>query len=178
MALSSKQNQFAAEYTVDFNATAAAIRAGYSEKTAAQAGHNLLQKPEILKAVEEIMADRQKRTLITGDKVLKEIARIAFADVSDYAQVVALPSKRKGGPAIAAVSLTPTDKLTADQKAAIAVIEETQSGIKVRTHDKVKALELLCKHLGLLTEKVSISGITPEMVAEVEALVNDAATGD
>lgn len=110
--------------------------------------------------------------------MLKEIARIAFADVSDYAQVVALPSKRKGGPAIAAVSLTPTDKLTADQKAAIAVIEETQAGIKVRTHDKVKALELLCKHLGLLTEKVSISGITPEMVAEVEALVNDAATGD
>ena len=80
MALSSKQNQFAAEYTVDFNATAAAIRAGYSEKTAAQAGHNLLQKPEILKAVEEIMADRQKRTLITGDKVLKEIARIARSE--------------------------------------------------------------------------------------------------
>lgn len=177
MALSPKQNQFAAEYTVDFNATAAAIRAGYSEKTAAQVGHNLLQKPEIMGAVAEILSDRQKRTLITGDKVLKEIARIAFADVSDYAQVVAMPTKKKGGPAIAAVALTPTSQLTPDQKAAIAVIEETQAGIKVRTHDKVKALELLCKHLGLLTEKVSISGITPEQVKEVEALVHDTATG-
>ena len=177
MALSPKHNQFAMEYTVDFNATAAAIRAGYSEKTAAQMGHNLLQKPEIWEAVEKIMADRAKRTLITGDKVLAEIARIAFSDASDYAQVVAIPSKKKGGPAIAAVSLTPTDQLNPDQKAAIAVIEETQAGVKVRTHDKVKALELLCKHLGLLTEKISVSGITPEMVQEVEALVHDTAAG-
>ena len=91
--------------------------------------------------------------------------------------MVAIPSKKKGGPAIAAVSLTPTDQLNPDQKAAIAVIEETQAGVKVRTHDKVKALELLCKHLGLLTEKISVSGITPEMVKEVEALVHDTAAG-
>ena len=51
-------------------------------------------------------------------------------------------------------------------------------GMEIRLTDKIKALELLGKHLGTFTEKISISGITPEMVAEVEALVNDAATGD
>ena len=96
MALSPKHNQFAMEYTVDFNATAAAIRAGYSEKTAAQMGHNLLQKPEIWEAVEKIMADRAKRTLITGDKVLAEIARIAFSDASDYAHGSAEPRPKSG----------------------------------------------------------------------------------
>lgn len=84
MALSPKQNQFVAEYTVDLNATAAAARAGYSEKTAAQMGYKLLKMPEIQKAIERAIADRESRTLITGDMVVQELAKIALSKVEDY----------------------------------------------------------------------------------------------
>lgn len=172
MALSPKQQRFAAEYPVDFNATAAAIRAGYSKKTAAQQGYNLLQMPEIQLAIKEEFKGRQERTQITGDKVIGELAKIAFSDAADYAQVV------KDGFGHIMLSLTPTAELSADQRAALACIEETQAGIKVRTHDKVKALELLGKHLGLFMEKISIAAIDPETVKEVEALIHDTEAGD
>lgn len=84
MALTPKQQRFVAEYTVDFNATVATIRAGYSEKTAAQQGYKLLQMPEIQEAIQEEFTDRQKRTRITGDQVVEELAKIAQAKVHDY----------------------------------------------------------------------------------------------
>lgn len=84
MALTPKQERFVAEYLVDLNATAAAIRAGYKEKTASQIGHNLLQKPAIELAVQEAQAAREKRTKITGDQVVSELAKIAFAKADDY----------------------------------------------------------------------------------------------
>ncbi len=139
MALSEKQQRFVAEYTVDFNATAAAIRAGYSEKTAAQMGYKLLKTQEIQEAVQQEFENRQDRTHITGDQVVAELAKIALSRVDDYYR---------------------------------------DYGMEIKLTDKIKALELLGKHLGTFTEKIAISGITPEMVAEVEALVNDAATGD
>ena len=138
MALTPKQQRFVAEYTVDFNATAATIRAGYSEKTAAHQGYNLLQMPEIQAAIQEAIKKRQERTEITGDMVIGELAKIAFANGADYARVVGRTVKVKK-----------TEDLTEDQKAAISCIEETKFGIKVSTYDKVKALELISKYLRL-----------------------------
>ncbi len=178
MALTPKQNQFVAEYTVDFNATAAAIRAGYSEKTAGQVAHKMLQSPQIQKAVKEAISARERRTQITGDRVLKELARVAFSDAGDYARVVDIQPKKKGGTPIQTVVLTPTEELSADQRAAVSGIKEGKFGIEVSTYDKVKALELLGKHLGLFTEKISIAAIDPETVKEVEALIHDAEAGD
>lgn len=178
MALAPKQNQFVAEYLVDLNVTQAAIRAGYSKKTAAQQGHKLMQMQEIEAAIQEARANREARTQITSDKILRELARIAFSDASDYAKVVCMGSPKKAGIPMQGVRLTPTEELSVDQRAAIASIEETQTGIKVRTHDKVKALELLGKHLGLFTEKISIAAIDPAIVKEVEALIHDAEAGD
>lgn len=172
-----KQERFVAEYLVDLNATAAAIRAGYEERSAAQRGYKLLRDPEVQKAIQEAQANRAARTQITGDRILRELARIAFADASDYAKVVCMGSAKKAGIPMQGVRLTPTEELSSDQRAAIASIEETQTGIKVRTHDKVKALELLGKHQGLFTEKISIAAIDPETVKEVETMIHDAAAG-
>lgn len=171
MALSPKQQRFAAEYTVDFNATAAAIRAGYSKKTAAQQGYNLLQMREIQEAIKGEFDGRQKRTHIDGDMVVGELAKIAFANGADFAKVV----KEGSFPSIDAV---PTDQLSKDKQAAIAGYKTTQYGVEIKLHDKVKALELLGKHLGLFTEKISIAAIDPETVKEVEALIHDAEAGD
>ena len=88
MALTERQARFVAEYLVDLNATEAAKRAGYSEKTAYSIGFENLRKPEIQDAIQTAMAQREKRTAITQDRVLQELARVAFANGTDFARVV------------------------------------------------------------------------------------------
>src|SRR5260370_8312147 len=76
------QGRFVTEYVVDFNATQAGIRAGYAAKGAAHQAWQLLNwRPNIAEAVREGMKARETRTLITADKALQEIARIAFSDI-------------------------------------------------------------------------------------------------
>ena len=69
--LTPKQQRFVDEYLIDLNATQAAIRAGYSEKTAYSIGDENLKKPEIKKAIEQAQKERQKRTLVTQDDVIR-----------------------------------------------------------------------------------------------------------
>ena len=83
MALTPKQKLFVDEYLVDLNATQAAIRAGYSEKTAYSIGNENLMKPEIAKAIQNAQQKRQGRTEITQDRVVQEIADNAFRPASD-----------------------------------------------------------------------------------------------
>lgn len=81
--LTDKQKRFVAEYLVDLNATAAAKRAGYSEKTAYSMGQRLLKKVEIQKAVQNANNARQERTEITQDYVIKKLKEITDKDASD-----------------------------------------------------------------------------------------------
>ena len=74
--LTAKQNAFVAEYLIDLNATQAALRAGYSKKTAEVKGSQLLSLVKVSEVVEEALAKRQARTEITQDKVLDNIVRI------------------------------------------------------------------------------------------------------
>lgn len=93
------------------------------------------------------MQERIKRTRISQDRILEELARIAFGDLRDAAA---------WGPD--GIALAPSADLTEEQAAALAEIAETAKGLlKVKRHDKVKALELLMKHLGMLSEKVNAS---------------------
>ena len=71
--LTAKQQRFVAEYLIDLNATQAAIRAGYSEKTAYSIGQENLTKPEIAAAVAAAQAERSERTEVTQDYVLTAI---------------------------------------------------------------------------------------------------------
>lgn len=144
--LTPKQERFCEEYIVDLNATQAAIRAGYSERTANEQGAQLLAKLSIQQRMQELQAERSKRTEITQDRVVKELAAMAFAKATDYAQITSN-----------GVALTPTAHLTPVQQAAITGIKETQSGIEVKL-DKIKALELLGRHLGMFNDKLELSG--------------------
>jgi phage terminase small subunit len=83
--LTKKQSVFVEEYLVDLNATQAAIRAGYSEKTAHVIGAKLVNKSLVADAIAVRMRDREARTQITQDKVLREISPIAFAGVTNGA---------------------------------------------------------------------------------------------
>lgn len=148
--LTPKQEHFCEEYLIDLNATQAAIRAGYSEKTAYSAGQRLLRNVEIQNRIAELKAERSKRTEITQDRVVKELAAMAFAKATDYAQIADVGGK-------VAIMLTPTAQLTTAQQAGIVGIKQTQAGIEVKL-DKTKALELLGRHLGMFNDKLELSG--------------------
>ena len=85
--LTPKQERFCEEYLIDLNATQAAIRAGYSEKTAREQAAQNLSKLNIQEKIAELKAERSKRTEITQDRVIKELAAMAFAKATDYAQI-------------------------------------------------------------------------------------------
>lgn len=139
MGVSEKQRRFVAEYLVDLNATQAAVRAGYSEKTAGKTGCRLLKKPEVAEAVREAMERRSERTQITQDMVIRELAAIGFAKATDHTRVLGSGE----------VLVTPSDEWSEEQAKAVSGIKLGRYGIQVSNYDKVKALELLGKHLGM-----------------------------
>ena len=83
MSINEKQRRFAEEYVVDLNATQAATRAGYSEKTAYSQGQRLLKHVEVAALIERLMEKKRQRIDLTADRVLEEEARIAFLDPAD-----------------------------------------------------------------------------------------------
>lgn len=189
--LTAKQQRFCDEYLIDLNATQAAIRAGYSPKTAEQLAYQLLQKTSVQNHIAELQKKREERTEITQDSVLHELALIAFAKASDYARVVEkdamvevdgnmVPVLDEDGNQVKYRTVEPilTDELTEDQKKAIAVIKKGRDGFEIKPYSKIQALELLGKHLGMFTEKVEVKNTTPNAfegltTEELKKLIDD-----
>jgi len=84
MTLNAKRERFVEEYLKDLNATQAAIRAGYSKRTAGQTGNELLKNPEIQRRIMDAKAERSERTKIDADWVLSRLAQEAEADVEEF----------------------------------------------------------------------------------------------
>lgn len=151
MKLTDKQKRFVDEYLVDLNATQAAIRAGYSAKTAEWIGPQLLGKTHVSEVIRDRQQARADRTEITQDRVLKELARIAFGD----------PRKvMTWGPH--GVTLIDSKTLTDDEAAMVSEASETQSlnggSIKMKLNDRLKALEMLGRHLGMFKDNINVGG--------------------
>ena len=160
--MTEKQKLFADEYLIDLNATRA-YRKAYpnckKDSSADAAARKLLGNTRIQKYISDRMEERQKRTEVTQDRVLQELAYIAFARVTDYATV-------KNN----AVKIKNTDELTEEQIRAISGIKDGKFGIELKLNDKEKALELLGRHLGMWNDKLDIK--TPaidESIKEMEA---------
>lgn len=159
--MTDKQKIFADEYLIDLNATRA-YRKAYpnckKDSSADAAARKLLGNTRIQKYISDRMEERQKRTEATQDRVLQELAYIAFARVTDYATVRDDVVKIKN-----------TDELTEEQMRAISGIKEGKFGIELKLNDKEKALELLGRHLGMWNDKLDIK--TPaidESIKEME----------
>lgn len=154
MALTAKQERFVSEYLIDLNATQAAIRAGYSEKGANRQGSALLSNIDVQAKIQEAKAKRDKRTGITQDRVVAELAKIGFADIRKAVMWGASPldteseSADPNGPGIYPVELVPSDKVDDDTAAAITEVALTAQGVKIKMADKRAALETLLRHLG------------------------------
>jgi len=148
MTLTSRQSRFVEEYLVDLNGKQAAIRCGYSKVTAEAQASRLLRNVQVRVALEDALKARSKRTEVTADRVLNELAKIAFSNMKDYWPQ---PGER--------VDLSRLDE---DRTAAIKeiTIEEKvdRAGvlhrhIHLRLHDKIGALNSLARHLGLFTDR-------------------------
>lgn len=138
--LTDKQKRFVDEYLVDLNATAAARRAGYKDPNI---GRQLITKNNVSAEIQKRQEKLRGKLEITQERVLEELAAIAFANGADFATV------NQNG----IVRITPTDEVPEEKKKAVASIKEGQYGTEVKVHDKVKALELLAKHLGMFDSK-------------------------
>ncbi len=148
MKFTAKQARFIDEFLISLNATKAAIAAGYAEKTARSIGAENLTKPHI---VEEI-ARRQKadsvRMDIAKDRVLQELARVAFCDIRDVVCWVTIQDKESGSER-QIVGLVDSDDISDDAAASIAELRQTRDGIVLKMRDKLPALDKLARHLGL-----------------------------
>lgn len=167
-ALNPKQERFVAEYLVDLNATQAAIRAGYSPKTAGVQAFDLLKKPEIAAALERQRNQHAKNTGLTVERVLQEAMRLAFFDIRKLTDA-------DGNP-------LPISELDDDTAAAIQGLElatERSRGEdpvetvvrKYKAADKNSALERLFKHLGLFA-KDNAQTNPAEAMQKLLAMVN------
>jgi len=83
MALNDKQERFCNEYLIDLNATQAAIRSGYSEKTSYSIGQENLNKPEISAFIFQLMEARSKKVEVTQEDVLRELKNWAYSDITE-----------------------------------------------------------------------------------------------
>jgi len=148
--LGPRQARFVEEYLVDLNATQAAIRAGYSPRTAEAQGSRLLSHVKVQRAVTARMAERSERTEVAADRALLEIARVAFSDLRRLFHEdgrLKRPGEWDDDTAAAISSIEVVTRDLGDGK-----VEYVR---KIKLWDKGKALEQLSKHLGLYGDQMA-----------------------
>jgi len=151
--LTARQRRFVDEYLVDVNATQAAIRAGYSARTANVSGCENLTKPNIAAAIITAMQARAQRTQITADRVLEELAVIAFSDIRDF-------TVDDSG------ALELTEGAPDDAWKAVSSVKHrisraggvTTREIEIRLWSKPDAIRLAMQHLGMLVQRTEVTG--------------------
>jgi phage terminase small subunit len=160
--LTEKQRCFVDEYLIDLNATQAAIRAGYSAKTADQQGSRMLANVKVQQAIAEQMAERSKRTGVNQDRVVLELAKMAFVKMTDIVD--------DEGRVLASAS---EDDLACIESVKYKSSEsDTGSSVEreIKIGSKLKALELLGKHLGMWNDKLDVNITQPIVIAGEDAL--------
>lgn len=156
--LTPKQAQFVAEYVADLNATQAAIRAGYSAKTAEVQASRLLSNVKVAAAIRDAQDAREKRTAVTADRVVAELAKLAFANIEDFTRLV-------GSDRVPDLSTATRDQLAAVSEI---VVDEYVDGrgegardvkrVRFKLVDKRAALVDLGRHLGMFVDRHEHSG--------------------
>jgi phage terminase small subunit len=163
--LNERQARFVAEYLLDLNATQAAVRAGYSPRSARQVAGRMMTNDDIAAAIAEAQAVRSRRTEVTQDRVVLELARLAFGDPRR------VMSWGPGG-----VKLRPSAELSDEEAAIVAeasqTVTENGGTIRLKVCEKLGALRLLAQHLGMLGEgKVAVTLAPAPELAGLQAVL-------
>ena len=142
-----KRQRFVDEYVIDSNGTQAAIRAGYSMRTATSQADRLLTFADVKAAIDAKLAAIAENNEVKADNVIKEICKIGFCNVKDVASW-------KGN----TLTLKDSDEIPDEVMAAISEISIVDGDIKLKFHSKTKALEMLGRYLALFTDKHQVAG--------------------
>lgn len=173
--LTPKQQCFCDEYLIDLNATQAAIRAGYSKKTANEQGNRLLANVSIKAYIEKRAKDREARTEITQDRVLQELSKIGFADMNNFLRYGTEKTDtgefdENGKPIYGykqVVEVKPSDQI--DGTLINEITLSRDGTFKFKLHDKMSALEKIGKHLGMFTDKIQAQIISDNTNININA---------
>ncbi|MCW9716771.1 terminase small subunit [Avibacterium sp. 21-594] len=159
--LTDKQKRFVEEYLIDLNATQAAIRAGYSEKTAYSIGQENLTKPEIQGAIQTAQNKRAERVQITQDDVLRDLQELRDICMGRKSIVV-------------------TDTVKDNQKGTVNSVDNPVFCFEPTAANK--ALELLGKHLGMFKDKLDVSSsdgsLSPTVIQLIAPEFDNAESAD
>lgn len=143
--LNNREQAFVLEYMVDLNATQAAIRAGYSEKTASAKGSQLFRKVSINAAIKKRIDSRWREKIMTADEVQAQLSMIGRFSMKGIVRL------EDGAPVI------DLENMTDDQYAALSEVVLSDDGkLKVKAHSKVQALGHMAKIHGLLKDKIEV----------------------
>lgn len=165
--ISAKQERFCQEWVVDQNGTAAAVRAGYSKTSARSTAARLLAQNNVQERVAELQADAAKRIGLTHDKVLSELCKLAFTNLTDIVDIT-------GG----AIRIrTPLEVEDPAMWAAVSSIKEKmvngEKVLAVTMHDKRATLEMLGRHLGMFKENAKETLMSGEIIHKIERVIVD-----
>lgn len=162
--LTEKQQRFVDEYLIDLNATQAAIRAGYSVDSARDIGCENLTKPNIQSSIAKAMAERSKRTGVNQDRIVEELAKIAFVNIADVVDTDDCTVLQNAS----------SDDLACIESVKVKEFPTKDGGIgterEVKLASKMKALELLGKHLGMWNDKLDVNIASPIVITGEDAL--------
>lgn len=159
---------FCYEWIIDHNGARSAKAAGYSKRSAHVQGSRLLNRDNVIKLIDHLKAERVERLKFTADQIVMEIAKVAFNSIEEYMEFT------DGN-----VSLIDMENMTDNALRSIKKVKMTQNAnlgkvLEVEVYDKLKALELLGKHVGAFTEKVDVTsgGEKIEQAAPVTIMIN------
>lgn len=146
--LTEKQRLFCIYYIKCFNATKAAIKAGYSKSTAGEQGYQLLQKTSIKVEIQKLKKNKLNRAMLNEDDLFQKYIDIAFSDITDYISFGKKEVEGEFGPYVKNyIDLNNSDNVDGSL---ISEISEGKDGIKIKLQDKMKALQWLAERMDLL----------------------------
>ena len=151
--LTDKQKKFVEEYLIDLNATQACIRAGYKPENADKMGSELLGKTRVSEAIANAMAERSRRTGINQDRIVQELARIAFVKITDVVDSDGEINTNASDDDLACIESYKVEDSDS--------VNGSSSKREVKLASKIKALELLGKHVGMWNDKIQVDVSIP-----------------
>lgn len=169
-----KQQRFVEEYLIDYNATQAAVRAGYSVKTANEQGARLLAKASIKALVEEGMKKIGSKLEITRERIAEELIKIGLSNIHDFAEYgtreVVVGVDDKGQPIKEMKSIILLKESAETDGTLVSEVRTTQTGVAIKLHDKMKALELLGRYKAMFTDKAIVE--VPEELRKAQEILD------
>lgn len=153
--LTDKQRLFCIYYPKCFNATKAAIKAGYSKDTAYSIGWELLKKPEIKAEIQRLKQNKLNRAMLSPDDIFQKYLDIAFSDMTDYAEFgkksIKIGEKEDGTPEMVEINYVDFKDSKEVDGTLIQEVSKGKDGVKIKLQDKMKAMDWLSNHIDLLT---------------------------